>query len=105
MGALAAERAFLPLTVRGAGAHRRDLEDGLTTASVVKLCNVADGGATALICYVGDSRVYRYTSPGVLHQCTLDDSPFGSDWELQLRLSEVVVPTGLLDTPTSSSAT
>ena len=94
----AAERAFLLLTVRGAGQLiAATLEDGFTTASVVKLCNVAGGGATALICNVGDSRVYRYTIAGVLHQCTLDDSPFGSDWELQLRLSEVVVPTDLLE--------
>ena len=41
--------------------------------------------------------MYRYTTAGVLHQCTLDDSPFGSGWELQLRLSEVTVPTGLLE--------
>jgi serine/threonine protein phosphatase PrpC len=27
----------------------------------------------------------------------LDDSVFGSDWDLQLRLSEVIVPSGLLD--------
>ena len=69
----------------------------MTTASVVKVCNAVDGPATALICNIGDSRVYRYTTAGVLHQCTLDDSPFGSDWDLQLRLSEVDVPTGLLD--------
>ena len=39
----------------------------------------------------------RYTTAGVLHQCTLDDSIFGSNWDLQLRLSEVDVPTGLLE--------
>jgi serine/threonine protein phosphatase PrpC len=92
----AAERDFLLLTVRGAGQLiAATLEDGFTTASVVKLCN--GGRATALACNVGDSRVYRYTTAGVLHQCTLDDSPFSSDWELQLRLSEVVVPSGLLE--------
>ena len=97
-GDCAAERAFLLLTVRGAGQLiAATLEDGFTTASVVKVCNVTDGAATALICNIGDSRVYRYTTAGVLHQCTLDDSPFGSDWELQLRLSEVAVPTGLLE--------
>ena len=77
----AAERAFLLLTVRGAGQLiATTLEDGVTTASVVKVC-VSGGRATALICNVGDSRVYHYTTAGVLHQCTLDDSPFGSDWE------------------------
>ena len=93
-----AERAFLVQTVTGAG-HLivATLEDGLTTASVVKVCTAVDGPATALICNIGDSRVYRYTTAGVLHQCTLDDSPFGSDWDLQLRLSEVDAPTGLLD--------
>jgi serine/threonine protein phosphatase PrpC len=94
----AAERAFLPLAVRGAGMLiAATLEDGLTTASVVKVCDTIDGGATALICNIGDSRIYRYTPAGELHQCTLDDSIFGSDWDLQLRLSEVVVPTGLLE--------
>ena len=93
-----AERAFLSLAVRGAGMLiAATLEDGLTTASVVKVCDTTDGGATALICNIGDSRIYRYTAAGELHQCTLDDSPFGSNWDLQLRLSEVVVPTGLLD--------
>ena len=58
---------------------------------------VVGGRATALICNVGDSRVYRFTAAGVLEQCTLDDSPFGSNWELQLRLSEVVMPSGLLE--------
>ena len=97
-GDCAAEREFLLLTVRGAGQLiAATLEDGFTTASVVKLCNVIGGRATALICNVGDSRVYRYTTAGVLHQCSLDDSMFGSDWELQLRLSEVVVPSGLLE--------
>jgi serine/threonine protein phosphatase PrpC len=94
----AAERAFLLLSVRGAGQLiLATLEDGFTTASVVKVCSVVGGRATALICNVGDSRVYRYTTAGVLDQCTLDDSTFGSDWELQLRLSEVVVPSGLLE--------
>ena len=94
----AAERAFLLLTVRGAGELiAATLEDGFTTASVVKVCNVIDGAATALICNIGDSRVYRYTTAGVLHQCTLDDSVFGSDWDLQLHLSDVDVPTGLLE--------
>lgn len=93
----AAERAFLPLAVGGAGMLiAAALEDGLTTASVVKVCS-AGGAATTLICNIGDSRVYRYTRAGVLHQCTLDDSIFGSDWDLQLHLSEVVVPTGLLE--------
>ena len=54
-------------------------------------------GATALICNIGDSRIHRYTTAGELHQCTLDDSIFGSDWDLQLRLSEVVVATGVLE--------
>jgi serine/threonine protein phosphatase PrpC len=94
----ASERAFLPLAVRGAGTLiAATLEDGLTTASVVKLCDTVDGGATALICNIGDSRIYRYTTAGELHQCTLDDSIFGSDWDLQLRLSEVVVATGVLE--------
>jgi serine/threonine protein phosphatase PrpC len=94
----AAERAFLSLAVRGAGMLiAATLEDGLTTASVVKVCDTIDGGVAALICNIGDSRIYRYTTDGELHQCTLDDSIFGSDWDLQLRLSEVVVPTGLLD--------
>ncbi len=94
----AVERAFLLATVGGAGTLiAATLENGFTTASVVKVCNAVDGRATALICNIGDSRVYRYTTAGVLHQCTLDDSPFGSDWDLQLRLSEVDVPTGLLE--------
>ena len=42
-------------------------------------------------------RIDRYTTAGERHQCTLDDSIFGSDWELQLRLSEVVEPTGLIE--------
>jgi serine/threonine protein phosphatase PrpC len=73
------------------------LQDGFTTASVVKVCSVIDRPAVALICNIGDSRVYRYTTIGVLHQCTLDDSIFGSSWDLQLRLSEVDVPTALLE--------
>jgi serine/threonine protein phosphatase PrpC len=94
----AVERRFLDLTVRGAGTLiAAMLEDGLTTASVVKVVNNGAGGATALICNVGDSRVYRYTTAGELHQCTLDDSIFGSDWDLQLRLSDVVAPTGWLE--------
>jgi serine/threonine protein phosphatase PrpC len=94
----AAERAFLPLAVRGAGTLiAATLEDGLTTASVVKVCSTIDGGAAALVCNIGDSRVYRYTTVGELQQCTLDDSIFGSDWDLQLRLGEVVAPTGLLE--------
>ena len=84
--------------MRGAGTLiAATLEDGFTTASVVKVCHAIDGRATALICNIGDSRVYRYTTAGELHQCTLDDSLFGSDWDLQLRLSEVDVPTGLLE--------
>ena len=94
----AIERAFLPLAVRGAGTLiATTLEDGLTTASVVKVCDRGDGAATALICNVGDSRVYRYTRAGELRQCTLDDSMFGGDWDLQRQLGEVVVPTGLLE--------
>ena len=97
-GDCAAERAFLMMTVRGAGELiAATLEDGFTTASVVKVCDATDGEATALICNIGDSRVYRYTTAGVLQQCTLDDSVFGSDWELQLRLSDVDAPTGLLE--------
>ena len=42
----AAERAFLHLTVRGAGQLiAATLEDGFTTASVVKLCNVTGGAS------------------------------------------------------------
>jgi PPM family protein phosphatase len=94
----AAEKAFLALAVRGAGTLiAANLDDGLTTASVVKLCTGTDGGAMAVICNVGDSRVYRYTATGVLRQCTLDDSVFGSDWELQLRLGEAVTPSGVLE--------
>jgi serine/threonine protein phosphatase PrpC len=94
----AGERAFLPLAVRGAGVLiATTLEDGLTTASVIKVCNTVEGGAMALICNIGDSRVYRYTTAGELHQCTLDDSAFGANWDLQLHLSEVVAPTGLLE--------
>jgi serine/threonine protein phosphatase PrpC len=94
----AAERAFLLLTVGGAGELiAATLEDGFTTASVVKVCDVIAGPAVALICNIGDSRVYRYTTAGVLRQCTLDDSIFGSSWDLQLRLSEVEVPTGVLE--------
>lgn len=92
------ERAFLVRAVQSAGAViAANLDDGLTTASVVKLCERADGGLTALIAHVGDSRVYRYTSGGELEQCTLDDSEFGADWDLQLRLGEVVVPTSFIE--------
>ena len=92
------EVAFLSIAVQGAGALlSATLEDGLTTASVVKLCARPDGGTTALICNIGDSRVYRLSSSGELRQCTLDDSIFGADWEVQRRLGEVVVPTGLLE--------
>jgi serine/threonine protein phosphatase PrpC len=94
----AAEKAFLALAVRGAGTLiAANLDDGLTTASVVKLCTDTDGGAVAVICNVGDSRIYRYTPAGVLRQCTLDDSVFGADWDLQLRLGEAVAPTGVLE--------
>jgi serine/threonine protein phosphatase PrpC len=94
----AAELAFLPLAVRGAGTLvAATLDDGLTTASVVKLCTGGDGAAVAVICNVGDSRVYRYAATGMLQQCTLDDSVFGSDWELQLRLGEAVTPSGVLE--------
>jgi len=66
--------------VQGAGTLiAAALEDGLTTASVVKVCDTHDGGATAVICNVGDSRVYRYTAAAKLQQGTLDDSVFGSD--------------------------
>ncbi len=93
-----AERTFLLRAVTGAGALiAADLDDGLTTASVVNVCERADGGATAMIANLGDSRVYRYTPAGELRQCTLDDSEFGADWGLQLRLSEVVVPTTLVE--------
>ena len=95
---LEAEAAFLTIAVQGAGALlSATLEDGLTTASVVKVCVRPDGGATALICNIGDSRVYRLRASGDLRQCTLDDSMFGTDWELQLRLGEVVVATELLE--------
>ena len=92
------EAVFLSTAVQGAGALlSATLEDGLTTASVVKVCDRPDGGSTALICNIGDSRVYRLTASGDLRQCTLDDSIFGGDWELQRRLGEVVVPTGLIE--------
>jgi serine/threonine protein phosphatase PrpC len=93
-----AETAFLTMAVQGAGALlSATLEDGLTTASVVKVCVRPDGRAAALICNIGDSRVYRLRPSGELRQCTLDDSMFGTDWDLQLRLSEVVVATDLLE--------
>ena len=95
---LEAETAFLTMAVQGAGALlSATLEDGLTTASVVKVCVRPDGGATALICNIGDSRVYRLRASGDLLQCTLDDSMFGTDWDVQLRLGEVVVATDLLE--------
>jgi protein phosphatase len=96
---LRAEREFLTLAVDGAGALiASTLQDGLTTASVVKVCEDEgdDGRAVALVCNIGDSRVYRYTR-GRLVQCTLDDSMFGVRWEVQLALSEAVVPSGLLE--------
>jgi serine/threonine protein phosphatase PrpC len=95
-----AERAFLRLAVEGAGELiAATLEDGLTTATVVKICpsSGATGPALGLICNIGDSRVYRYTADGQLRQCTLDDSVFGSDWDVQLRLAEVEAPTGMLE--------
>jgi protein phosphatase len=93
---LAAERTFLPLAVGGAGVLvAAALEDGLTTASVVKVC-VSGGVAIALVCNLGDSRVYKFAGDA-LHQCTLDDSIFGSDWDLQLQLSEATAATGMLN--------
>ena len=92
------EATFLSIAVQGAGALlAATLDDGLTTASVVKVCDGPDGGTTALICNIGDSRVYRLTASGELWQCTLDDSIFGGDWALQRHLGEVIVPTGLLE--------
>ncbi len=92
------ERAFLLEAVRAAGAAiEAELDDGLTTASVVKVGPRDDGGATAVIANIGDSRIYRYTSGNDLEQCTLDDSLFGADWDLQWRLSEVVAPVTLLE--------
>jgi PPM family protein phosphatase len=91
------EADFLSAAVLAAGnLIATTLQDGLTTASVVKVHETA-GPLTATICNVGDSRVYRYTAAGELEQCTLDDSMFSADWELQRHLSEVVVPAGLLD--------
>jgi protein phosphatase len=95
-GDCATERAFLGLVTRGAGALiAAAVADGMTTASVVKLCAGVDGAARALICNIGDSRVYRYAA-GTLHQCTLDDSMF-ADWDLQLHLGEIVAPQGPLE--------
>jgi serine/threonine protein phosphatase PrpC len=92
----AGERAFLAAVTRGAGALiAAAVEDGMTTASVVKLCEDLDGAAHALICNIGDSRVYRKTA-GTLHQCTLDDSVFAG-WDLQLHLGNVVAPSGPLE--------
>jgi serine/threonine protein phosphatase PrpC len=93
-----AEQAFLALAVEGAGSLiASNLRDGLTTASVVKVCRDAEGNAVALICNIGDSRVYRYTDAGQLRQCTLDDSVFGADWDVQLRLAEIEAPATMLD--------
>lgn len=93
-----AERTLLLRAVKGAGAAiAADLDDGLTTASVVKLCEQPDGRATALIAHVGDSRVYQFAAVGELRQCTLDDSMFGADWDLQLQLGEVVGPTTMIE--------
>jgi PPM family protein phosphatase len=93
-----AERALLVRAVQDAGVLiAANLDDGLTTASVVKVCSREDSGATALICNIGDSRVYQLTAVGELRQRTLDDSVFGADWDMQLHLSEVVVPTGTLE--------
>jgi protein phosphatase len=95
-GDCAAEPAYLGLVTRGAGALiATTIADGMTTASVVKLCAGDDGAAHALICNVGDSRVYRYAG-GTLHQCTLDDSVF-ADWDLQRHLGEIVAPSGPLE--------
>jgi PPM family protein phosphatase len=89
------ENEFLSVAVQAAGTLiATSLDDGLTTASVVKVYE-AGRRTTAAICNLGDSRVYRYTAGGELQQCTLDDSIFGSDWDLQLHLSEVLVPTDL----------
>jgi serine/threonine protein phosphatase PrpC len=63
---------------------------------VVKLCGA--GPATAIVCNLGDSRVYRYTTAGELRQCTLDDSVLSSDWDVQRQLGEVVAPTGPTET-------
>ena len=94
----ATERASLMRAVEEAGRLiATDLQDGLTTASVVHVCGGPARPAAALICNIGDSRVYRYTSAGELHQCTLDDSIFGVDWDLQQQLSDVTAPTGLLE--------
>lgn len=93
-----AERAFLLRAVEGAGASIAvDLDDGLTTASVVKVCEQPAGRAIALIAHVGDSRVYRYAAGGEFRQCTLDDSMFGADFDLQLHLGEVVAPTTMIE--------
>jgi protein phosphatase len=95
-GGCAAEPSYLGLATRGAGALiATTIADGMTTASVVKLSAGVDGAARALICNIGDSRVYRYAK-GTLHQSTLDDSVFG-DWDLQLHLGEVVAPSGPLE--------
>jgi serine/threonine protein phosphatase PrpC len=94
----AADRAFLALAVQGAGALiGTHIEDGLTTASVVHVRATDSGTPTAHIANVGDSRIHRSTPSGELLQCTLDDSIFGSDWEIQLQLSEAVAPTGQLE--------
>jgi serine/threonine protein phosphatase PrpC len=92
-----AERAFLALAVRGAGALvAAATADGLTTASVVRVCG-RGSEASAVICNVGDSRVYRYEAGGELRQNTLDDSMFAADWDLQRQLGESVEPTGFVE--------
>jgi serine/threonine protein phosphatase PrpC len=64
------ENEFLLVAVQAAGTViATSLEDGLTTASVVKVYE-AESRTTAAICNVGDSRVYRYTARGELEQCT-----------------------------------
>jgi serine/threonine protein phosphatase PrpC len=89
-GRSASEEAFLSDAVEHAGQLiAENLDDGLTTASVVKVIEAADGTVTALIANIGDSRVYRFTVAGELKQCTLDDSMLSPDWDLQLYFSEV----------------
>ena len=101
----AREAAFLALAVRGAGALiASSLADGLTTASVVKLCDGGDDVAIALICNVGDSRSTASRRQASFASA-LDDSMFGIDWDVQRQLGEVVVPSGLLEAPTSNGAT
>jgi serine/threonine protein phosphatase PrpC len=88
----ASEQTFLSDAVEHAGELIAEaLEDGLTTASVVKVKEAANGTVTALIANIGDSRVYRFTAAGELEQCTLDDSMLSPDWDLQLYFSELAV--------------